>query len=194
MLENTIEAAKISRYTNLTFQSYANFVTEGVSNRHSRQETFIHNLPRQVSDAQSWRSSQGRGRKSARGRGRRRSKGISYAGREYQGPSFQCEGITFYTKKNHSREEYGKLSITQKNEIRLARLKELKKSDDTSTISEVTSTLTSRFTNMQESIVQGVRNASTDNNNLTTSSKRNSTATPTQQLKKRKYGAGNEDE
>ena len=36
---------------------------------------------------------------------------------------------------------------------------------------------------MQEVIVQGIKNALTDNNNPTTSSKRNSTIMPTQQLK-----------
>ena len=44
---------------------------------------------------------------------------------------------------------------------------------------------------MQETIVQGVRNASTNNDNSATSTKRNSTVMPTQQLKGRKYGAGN---
>ena len=53
MLENTIETAKTSQYANQTFQSFANVVTEGVSNRRSRQETFKHNVPRQVSDTQS---------------------------------------------------------------------------------------------------------------------------------------------
>ena len=53
MLENTIEAARIPQYANQTFQVYANFVTEGVSNRRSRQETFKHNILRQVSDTQS---------------------------------------------------------------------------------------------------------------------------------------------
>ena len=86
MVENTIEAARTSQYANVTFQTYSNFTTEGISNRRSRQETFKHNLPRQVSDAQSWRSSQRRGRESVRGRGR--SIGISYAGRGAQGSSF----------------------------------------------------------------------------------------------------------
>ena len=69
-----------------------------------------------------------------------------------------------------------------------------RKYGDASTISEITSVLTSGFTNLQESIVQGVRNTSTNNDNPATSSKRNSTVTPTQQLKRRKYGAGNEGE
>ena len=47
---------------------------------------------------------------------------------------------------------------------------------------------------MQEALVQRVRNASTDNNNPTTSSKRNNTVIPTHQLKGRKHGAGNEGE
>ena len=47
---------------------------------------------------------------------------------------------------------------------------------------------------MQEAIVKGVRNASTDNNNPTTSSKRNSTVISTQQLKTRKYKGENEGE
>ena len=81
-------------------------------------------------------------------------------------------------QKTYSKEEYGKLSTIQKNEIRLARLKQPKKSGDVSTIGEVTSALTSEFTNMQEAIVQGVRNASTKNNNPTTSSKCNSTVRP----------------
>ena len=175
MLENTIEAARTSQYANLTFQAYTNFVTEEVSNRRSRQETFKHNIPRKVSDAQSWRSSQGRGRGIVRGRGRGRRKGNPYAGRGDIGPYFQCEGMTLYTKKNYAREDYGKLSTNQNNAIRLARLKQPKKDGDVSTISEVTSALTSGFTNMQEAIVQGVRNSSTDNNNPTTSSKSNST-------------------
>ena len=58
------------QYANLTLKAYANFVTEGVSNRRSRQETFKHNLPRQVSDTKTCRSSQGRGRVSVRERGR----------------------------------------------------------------------------------------------------------------------------
>ena len=94
--------------------------------------------------------------------------------------------------KRYSREDYSKLSTNQKNTIRLARLKKPKKSGDVSTISEVTSALTSGFINIQEEIVQGVRNASTENDNPVTSSKRNSTVTPTQQMKRRKYGAGNE--
>ena len=99
-----------------------------------------------------------------------------------------------YTKKNYSREDYSKLSTNQKNVIRLARFKQLKKSGDASTISEVTSALTSWFANMQEAIFQEVRKTSTDNDNQATSTKRNSTATPTQQWKRRKYGAGNKGE
>ena len=76
---------------------------------------------------------------------------------------------SLYQEKD-SREDYDKLYTNQKSAIRLARLKQPKKSGDASTISEVTSALTSSFTNMQEAIVQGVRNASTDNNNPTTSS------------------------
>ena len=53
MLKNTIEAARTPQYANQTFQVYANFVTEGFSNRRSRQETFKHNIPRQVSNTQS---------------------------------------------------------------------------------------------------------------------------------------------
>ena len=70
MLENTTEATRTPQYANLTLKAYANFVTEGVSNRRSRQETFKHNLPRQVSDTKTCRSSQGRGRVSVRERGR----------------------------------------------------------------------------------------------------------------------------
>ena len=47
---------------------------------------------------------------------------------------------------------------------------------------------------MQEAIFQEVRKTSTDNDNQATSTKRNSTATPTQQWKRRKYGAGNKGE
>ena len=68
ILENKIEAARISQYENQIFQAYTNFVTEVVSNRRSRQEIFKHNVPWQVSDTQSCRSSQGRGRGSGRGR------------------------------------------------------------------------------------------------------------------------------
>ena len=68
MLENTIETAISFQYANQIFQTYANFVTKGVSNRRSRQEIFKHNVPQQVSDTQSWRSGQGRGRGSGRGR------------------------------------------------------------------------------------------------------------------------------
>ena len=80
-------------------------MTEGVSNRRSCQEGFKHNISRQVSDAQSRRSSQKRGRGSIRGRGRGRkgSKGNPYAGRGDQEPSFQCEGMTLYTKIKCSR-------------------------------------------------------------------------------------------
>ena len=73
---------------------------EGVSNCRSSQETFKHNIPWQVSDLQSWWSSQGRGRGSVKGRGRGRSKGNNYTGRGDQGPSFQCEGENLYTKKS----------------------------------------------------------------------------------------------
>ena len=194
MLENTIEAARTSQYANLTFQAYTNFVTEEVSNRRSRQETFKHNIPRKVSDAQSWRSSQGRGRGIVRGRRRGRRKGNPYAGRGDIGPYFQCEGMTLYTKNDYSREDYSKLSTNQKDAIRLVRLKQPNKSEVASTISEVISALTSGFTNVQETVVQGVRNASTDNDNQATSTKRNSLVTPTQQLKRRKYGAGDEGE
>ena len=51
-----------------------------------------------------------------------------------------------------------------------------------STISEVTSALTSGFIKMQEETVQGLINASTGNDNPVTSSKRNSTVTPAQDV------------
>ena len=159
-------------------------MTEGVSNRPSCQETFEHNVPQQVSDTQSWRSGQERGRGSGRGRGRRRrrgrGKGNPYTGRGYYVPSFQCEGMTLYTKNDYSREDYSKLSTNQKDAIRLVRLKQPNKSEVASTISEVISALTSGFTNVQETVVQGVRNASTNNDNSATSTKRNRTVTPTQ--------------
>ena len=51
--------------------------------------------------------------------------------------------MTPYTKKKYSREDYSKLFTNQKNAIRLARLKQPKKSGDASTISQVTSALIS---------------------------------------------------
>ena len=61
---------------------------------------------------------------------------------------------SLYQEKD-SREDYDKLYTNQKSAIRLARLKQPKKSGDASTISEVTSALTSSFTNMQEAIGVG---------------------------------------
>ena len=174
MMENTIEAARTSAAANASFEAYVNFLTEGIASKRSRKETFKHNTPRQVSDV-STMGGRGRGR-GGRGHGRGRGRGRGQG----KGPSIQCEGKTLYVKKSYSREEYNQLSANQKNAIRLARLKLKSQSDDTkSTISELTTAIKDSVTVLQGAVVNGVRNATEDNDS-------NSNLSPTQQLKRRK--------
>ena len=186
MMENTIEAARTSPDANKTFEAYVNFLTEGITSKRSRKETFKHNVPRQVSEI-STHGGRGGGR-GGRGSGRGRGRGKGGGGRGGKGPTVQCEGKTLYVKKSYSKEEYSQLSPNQKNAIRLARIKHKSGSDETkSTISEVTTAIKETISvAMQEAIVQGVRNASQDNNVAETPDNDESSLTPTQQLKRRK--------
>ena len=51
-LENTIEAAHTSATANVTFDNYVNFLTEGVTSKCRRAETFKINHPRSVASAE----------------------------------------------------------------------------------------------------------------------------------------------
>ena len=177
MMENTIEAARTSPAANASFEAYVNFLTEGIASKRSRKETFKHNVPRQVSDISTNGGRGGsRGGRGGRGRGRGRGRGWGQG----NGPSIQCEGKTLHIKRSYSREEYNQLSANQKNAIRLARLKLKSQSDDNkSTISELTTALKDSVSVLQKVVVNGVRNATEDNDS-------NSSLSPTQQLKRRK--------
>ncbi len=174
MMENTIEASRTSTAANASFEAYVNFLTEGIANKRNRKEMFKHNVPRQVSDIS---NVGGRGRgQGGRGHGRGRGRGRGQG----RGPSIQCDGKTLYIKKSYSKEEYNQLSANQKNAIRLARPKLKSQADDTkSTISELTTALEDSVSVLQEAVVNGVRNATKDNNDT-------SNLSPTQQFKRHK--------
>ena len=172
MMENTIEAARTSPSANATFVNYVNFLTEGISNKRSRAETFKQGTPRTVSsvDAQGG----GRGRGFGRGRGRSGD----------HGPAIECEGKTLYIRKAYSQEEYNKLSHAQRDAIRVARLKhkENRKNRD---VNEIASTVCKSITeSMNKAISDGIRNANQDSTPLEVSS--TISETPTQQFSKRR--------
>ena len=77
-LENKIEAARTSLLANSTFDTYASFLTDGITSRRDRQGTFKSNHQWQVYAAfYNGNGDQGgsrRGRYSGRGRGRGRSR------------------------------------------------------------------------------------------------------------------------
>ena len=189
MMENTIEAARTSPSANATFVNYVNFLTEGISNKRSRAETFKQGNPRTVSSVDTQGGGRGRGYGRGFGRGRGRGRGGRGFGRGRgrsgdHGPAIECEGKTLYIRKAYSQEEYNKLSHAQRDAIRVARLKhkENRKNRD---VNEIASTVCKSITeSMNKAISDGIRNANQDSTPLEVSS--TISETPTQQFSKRR--------
>ena len=167
-LENTIEAARTSTAANRTFDDYVNFLTEGITSKRGRFETFKANHPRQVSATASTNNSSNQQRRN-KNKSRRRN------AHSNKGKPFMVDGLTIDPNKRYSPREYNSLTYNQKNALKKAH-REAKRSnglanDEASTISEVTnrsiqSAVTKAMENasltesLQNAIVSGVKRAS----------------------------------
>ena len=167
-LENTIEAARTSPATNATFDSYVNFLTEGITSKRGRAETFKISHPRQVSATrQSFK--QNNNNRFTRGGKYRGQNGGSKSFNKTK--SFQCEGKTLYPHKSYSNSEYNALSKGQKEALKQAhRSRKTLNADDRTVASQLT---TDSITQISDAIIAGVTRAQSDNgsgNNSTDSS------------------------
>ena len=157
-LENTIEAARTSPAANATFDNYVNFLTEGITSKRGRAETFKISHPRQVAAiGQSFRRNDGcHNNHNGRGRGRGRGSG-SFT----KGSPIQCDGKTLYPNKNYSKEEFNALTKNQKNALKQAhKARRERQGDDKSVISQLT---TESIAKISDAIIAGVKRASDDN-------------------------------
>ena len=161
-LENTIEAARTSPNANLTFDNYVNFLTEGITSKRARAETFKNNHPRQVSNVNSNFTSRGRGR----GRGKRGGR-VHFNNRSTARP-IRIEGTMLYPNKSYSREEFKNLTQNQRDALKKAhKSRNSNSTNDEATVASqlTTESFTTKFTDaIQEAVVMGVKRASEANN------------------------------
>ena len=158
-LENTIEAARTSLITNSTFDNYVNFLTEGITSKRGRAETFKISHPRQVSSV-GQQPKRGNGRPNFRG-GRGRGRSNSNRSGTSDKP-FQCDGKTLYPNKSYSNTEYRALTKNQKNALKEAhRARREQRDDDKTTVSQLT---TESISHISNAIIAGVKRAQSDNN------------------------------
>ena len=132
-LENTIEAARISVTTNATFDNYVNFLTEGVTSKRGRAETFKMNHPRSVASAEGSYKKAG-GRKKYNNGGRSKGSNRSGYGSTDKGQPFQCDGLTLYPNKRYSPSEYANLTSNQKNALKKAHRNAKRNASDSQSI------------------------------------------------------------
>ena len=188
-LEGTIETARANPNVNLTFDSYVNFLTEGVMNKRSRERLHKQTaVPRQVSDyetSSSGTNHSGRGR--GRGRGGRGGRGGRFGGRggrfnggrgggrfgsqgrgnqNNEGYYVFVDGKKLYPNKTYTADEYSNLTYNQKGALRRARRNrslDNNNNDDNSTLTtrNVRSAISEAF---KEAMSSGEKQAESDNN------------------------------
>ena len=181
-LENTIEAARTSATANATFDNYVNFLTEGVTSKRGRAETFKMNQPRSVASAE-------RSYKKTNGQKKYNNSAKSKAGSRVshgyidKGQPFQCDGKTLYPNKRYSSSEYASLTPNQKNALKKAH-KNAKRnaSDAQSVVSELTSNSISQ--SAYDAVIAGVKRAAGETDSHSTPTIESGSATS--QLKKRR--------
>ena len=157
-LENTIEAARTSPTANATFDNYVNFLTEGITSKRGRAETFKISHPRQVASVNHTYKRGGNNRNTRGGKGRNQYGGSKSPGK---GKPFQCEGKMLYPDKNYSNNEYNALSKGQKEALKRAhRSRKLRSDDDKTVASQLT---TDSITQISDAIIAGVKRAQNDN-------------------------------
>lgn len=159
-LENTIEAARTSPTANATFDNYVNFLTEGITSKRGRAETFKISHPRQVASVRQSYKRGGGDRNTRNGRNRYQTGGSKLSSK---GKPFQCEGKTLYPDKNYSNSEYNALSTGQKDSLKRAhRLRKVYHNDDKTVASQLT---TDSISQISDAIIAGVQRAQNDNEN-----------------------------
>ena len=126
-LESSLEVARGLPGVSKDFDKFINHLTEGVTNKRSRQEMFRQtNNNREVSaqgrSGRGGRGGRGRGRgRGYTGRGRGRGRGNPRK-RPFNIPDkIIVEGTELYPSKTYSSAEYQNLSFNQRNELRKAR-------------------------------------------------------------------------
>ena len=194
-LENTIEAARTSATANSSFDNYVNFLTEGITSKRARAETFKNNHPRQVSTANSNQTNRGRGR------GRSRRNGRGYFNGKSNGRPIKIDGTLLYPNKSYSREEFKNLTQNQRDALKKAHKNRnsTTANDEVTVASQLTNeSFTSKFSDaIQSAVIMGVKRASESNNgtsdDTTTQSSsnsghHNSGSTITNQFKRRRNG------
>ena len=157
-LENTIEAARTSTTANTTFDNYVNFLTEGITSKRGRAETFKISHPRQVASV-NHSGKRGGSKRSTRGGKSRNQYGNSKP--SSKGKLFQCEGKTLYPDMNYPSNEYNALSKGEKDALKRAHhSRKLYKEDDKMVASQLT---TDSITQISDAIIAGVKRAQNDN-------------------------------
>ena len=137
-LESSMEVAKGLPHTRNNFEEYVNHLTESVSNKRSRAETFKSADSRYVASSETSRRGRGRGRgrfshggrsfgrgfgRSARGRGRSFYTSYTSNNRDNIPESINVEGKTLYPRQVYKRTEYDQLTPGQRSALREARSK-----------------------------------------------------------------------
>ena len=181
-LENTIEAARTSATANATFDNYVNFLTEGVTSKRGRAETFKMNQPRSVASAEgSYKKTNGQKKYNNSAKSKAGSR-VSH-GYIDKGQPFQCDGKTLYPNKRYSSSEYASLTPNQKNALKKAH-KNAKRnaSDAQSVVSELTSNSISK--SAYDAVIAGVKRAAEETDSHSTPTIESESATS--QLKKRR--------
>ena len=157
-LENTIEAARTSPIANATFDNYVNFLTEGITSKRGRAETFKISHPRQVP---SMRQQPKRGNNHNNFRGTKGGRHNNDNRHDAMDKPFQCDGKTLYANKSYSNTEYKALTNNQKNALKEAhRARRERHNDDKTTVSQLT---TESISKISDAIVAGVKRAQSDN-------------------------------
>ena len=157
-LENTIEAARTSPAANATFDNYVNFLTEGITSKRGRTETFKISHPRQVAAVGQPFKRGGGHHNSRNGGGRGRGSGRKFSSK---GKPFQCDGKTLYPNKNYSNTEFNTLTKNQKNALKQAHKSRRERQDDdnNTVVSQLTTDSIAKISN---AIIAGVKRAQDD--------------------------------
>ena len=171
--------------TNATFDNYVNFLTEGITSKRGRAETFKISHPRQVSSVNHSYKRGGNSRNTRGGKSRNQYGGSKTSGK---GKSFQCEGKTLYPDKSYSSNEYNALSKGQKEALKRAHRSRKSRNDDDKTVaSQLT---TDSITQISDAIIAGVKRAQNDNESANRSNDSSSgTTSVASQFKRRRDGS-----
>ena len=157
-LENTIEAARTSPAANVTFDSYVNFLTEGITSKRGQAETFQITHPRQVSATRQSFKRNTNNRNTRGGRNRGQNGGSKSFNKT---EPFQCEGKTLYPDKSYSNSEYNALTKGQKEALKQAhRSRKLSNANGKANASQLT---IDSITHISDAVIAGVKRAQKDN-------------------------------